>query len=406
MASNTTTVAGLLKVNYSKDEIKQQQGFSATLWKDLPTHDQPLGGSSTRYPVRVAADQSFAFVAEGGAYPSANNENVQQASLSPKTFLGMVQASGLAKSVTQGDEMAFAKVLDDALSQKIMSMTSYLDLTLFNDGNGQLALINEGSVPDTTTAVDIDNPGVDRLKVGMNIDFLDSSTNVKEATAKITEVDFANDQIKLDTNIASSIGNNSKLFLAGTQSSGSVSAREPIGLEGQVATSGTWHGLALSSYPNLKGNVINASSVDLTEDIMQRAVGQIFTRQHIVVGQPNITVISNFSQVRKYLDLVVPQKQFTGLSLDAGYSNLAFNGAKWIINPYVPRDTVWFGDLSQFYKCFTLGGELGIADDDGLVLRNLDGFDSWVILLRAYLEYFLAAPSAFCRLHSLNKPTA
>lgn len=407
MALDTTTLGDLLQLVYSPADIAQQQHYISPIWGMMGTAPETIAGASLRFSVEAVADHSFAFVPEGQAIPSANNSTIVQAILNAKPLLGQIQMSGLARAVS-GSAYAFADGLQSEIDRKIKAMTVFLEGTIARDGTGQLALVNEpSSVPDTTTGnLNVDNPGTTYLRRGMNVDFLHSSTNVKQATAKITDVDHANIAVTLDSDISSLILDNSKIFMAGTQTSGAVAAREPNGLADQVKTSGTWNGLSLSTYPALKGNVLSAGSVDLTEDLLQRVENRIMIEMGLSPQNAERWIVfSHPDQMRKYLELVRSQKQFTSLSLDAGYTTLTWNGNPWVVSNQMDPTTVYMGDFAKFQKFWTPYGPLQIDSEyNGTTIKWLNGFDALVIVMRTYLQMAIRVPKAFVRLTGLNQP--
>lgn len=405
MAWDTATVGDILQEIYSPAAIAEQQHYVSPIWGRMGTASEVIAGESLRFAVEALADNSYAFVPEGQAIPAANNDNIQQAVLNARPFLMQVQMSGLLRAIS-GASYAFADVLQQTLDRKVRSAAVYFEGLIPRDGTGQLGLVNEpSSVPDTTTGnLNVDNPGTTYLRRGMNVDFLDTSTNVKEASAKITDVDRVNDAITLDSDVSTLIGDNSKIFLSGTQTSGAVASREPNGLADQVKTSGTWNGLALATYPALKGNVLAAGSVDVTEDILQRASDRIEIEMGLSSqNAESWTVFSHTNQRRKYLELVRSLKQFTSLSLDAGYSALSWNGSPWITSNQMDPTTIYMGDFSKFKKFWTPYGPLQMDSEyNGSTIKWLNGFDALVIIFRTYLQFAITVPKAFVRITGLN----
>jgi hypothetical protein len=61
--------------------------------------------------------------------------------------------------------------------------------------------------------------------------------------------------------------------------------------------------------------------------------------------------------------------------VDPGFSALDFNGSPVFRDRDAPRDIMWFLDMSTLMLLTQTGYEF--LDDDGGVLRNVSGFDSW-----------------------------
>lgn len=409
MALTTTTLGDILKEVYSGAEIEEQQHVSRPFLSMLPDAPETLGGDSFRFAVNVESDQGFAFVDESSPIPASSNENVQQAVLQPKVLLAQIESTGLAKARSGGGEMAFADAIIYHGDRKLQRIFTYLEGALFRDATGLLARVNEPSaVPDTTGGdLDLDNGGATFLRAGMNIDFFHPTNVTKQATAKITEVELFNDQISTDVDVSSSIADNSRLFLSGTQTSGasSIASREIQGLSELIKTSGNWNNLALSSYPTLKGNVIDFSSNDLTEDVLQRGLSQIMLRGGVDMTTESYRMVVHPSQRRKYLDLVVPQHQFTGMSADTSYTELSWNGWNMIVTEQAFQDEVYLINPMDFQRFLTPDGPLHIVSEyNGSPFIAKTGFDSFYILLRGYMEYSVRRPSAACRIENLATP--
>lgn len=410
MSLTTTTLGDILKEVYSPDPIEQQFYRSRPFLRELGDRGQVIGGENFHVAVDVEADESFAFQDESSAIPASSNQNVQHMTFSPKFFVGQVEMTGLAKDRSPGGAYSFANALMYHMDTKLSRMMVYMEGALFRDGTGLLGRINEpSSVPDTTGgALDIDTPGVVWLRNGQNIDIFASGSVQREATAKITEVERFNNQISLDVDVSSSISDNSRLFLSGTQTSGasSIASNEILGLADQVKTSGTINGLSISSYPDLAGNVIDASSADLTEDILQRAKAQIELRAGVAEVDQEYVLVMHPSQRRKYLDLVVPQHSFTGMSADVGYTNLSFNGWRFVVSEQAVPDEIYLINPRDYNRMTTPNGALQVSDDyDGGPWHVKNGFDAGFAILRAYIEYGLFRPNAVCRIESLATPT-
>ena len=405
MALDTTTLGELLHEIYSPAAIECIQGYTSALFDAMPVAPETLGGSDTNFAVEALADRNFKFHGENAAFADAGNSTVLKASLSPKVFSGVIQMSGLAKAVS-GAQFAFEDGWMSEVDRKLKAMTEYLEGALVRDGTGLLCLVNEPSaVPNTTSGnLNVDTPGTVHLKRNMYVDFHDTSTNEREGTSKITDVDHANNAITLAEDISSFIGDNSKLYIKGAQASGAAAAVEFNGLADQIKTSGTWNGQALATYTQLKGNVISAGSTDLTEDLMQRAQDRTEIEGGVTAGNADkFMFLMHPQQRRKYLDLVRASKQFLGLSLDAGYTGLTYNGAPILVTRDAKPSEVYCGDFGQFQKFYTAKGGLQIDGERGL--GWLDGFDVMYMVLKTYMQTAVRNPRAFCRIESLTTPS-
>lgn len=405
--SSRTTLGDLIIRMYSEERIAVQQYEDTVLWDAMATWPEPIGGADFRFPVGTSHDESGGYGPEGSAIPASNNEEVEQAVITPKFYRAMVEFSGLAKD-TSGSDMAFANALTYSIDEKIKRALVYTDGSLSRDGTGLLARINDASISDTTANdLAVDSPSAVFLRPNMNIDFFDATNNTIVAKGKISQADHVSDIIRLTTDLSASLSDNDRLFLQGTQTSGvsSLASNELSGLQALIKTSGDFLGITISDHPTLEGNVVDASSVALTEDLMQRAQNQIELRGGMgVVGSEYVWFMSPVQQ-RQYAKLTVPQTRFTGMTKDLGYGALEHNGHRFLVSPQAIETEVYLMDPKQFYKCFTPNGSLRVSTDYGNPWLNRTDFDQGYCIIRMYAETALRHPNRFVRIESLTTPT-
>lgn len=196
-------------------------------------------------------------------------------------------------------------------------------LQAYGDGTGKLATVN-GTQTGTTITFD----DVIYLKPGMVVDTYDSTgTTRDEDSVTINSIDRVNNQATFATSI--SVTDNDIVVREETKVSAPSDGKEIAGLkliidDGTVAT--TFQSLSRSTYPILRGNVINAGSVNLTNDLLQRAADEAS-----IIGDGRIDMlISRHGQRRKYLDLTTPDKRFLDNKLDRGYQKISWNNLDWL----------------------------------------------------------------------------
>lgn len=402
MAGTTfTTLGDLLLRVYDKAAITDLQNLmSPVLDKIGDAADMTVQGDGLYFPVNASGDEGIGFVSEDAPLPTAQNEVVKQARVRPKIFVGPVRITGLAKSISQGPG-AFAAGFQYSVDEKLKRMTSYMEGTVFRAGTGILGAF-AGAPGATTSAVSIDTTAFTWLRRNMRVDILDDSTGAKlVGGAKITDVDFVNQTVTFDTDFSASVGDNDTIHLADTQpATGGPSEIEAVGLDGAIGTSGTYLNISRSSVPEWKGNALAAGSVDLDEDILLRAENRIE-----VVGGGSVagtTVLMHPNQRRKYFELVVAQKQFTGMNLDAGFTKLTWGGRELIASPHCPETTVYVGDITKLQKAQAPGGELKLDSDFGPVLKWAPGYDAGLAYFKAYFDWVVRKPNAWCKITGLN----
>lgn len=399
--TSSPTLGEILLRVYDRGNVTELQNLESPLLSRIgDAVDFTIGGDDFRFGVNTEGDESFGYIAEDAALPEAYNETVLQAAITPVVFVGQVKFTGLARAVSQRNEHAFLAAVQYHTDQKLRRMVAYKEGALFRDGVGRLGLC-AGAVGASAT-VTVDNPGVQWFRPGMRLDFIDTGDTVDASAAIVDSVNWVTNQIVLTAAITTD--DNSAIYfdsLGQTTYAGTV--KEILGLSAGVATSGTYLGIARATNATFQGNVVDASSNPLTEDLLLRGenrvkviggVGSGNMQDYILICHPN--------QIRKYFELVQPQKQFTGLSLDAGYTSLAWNGHTIVDTYNCPETEVYYGDMSQFQRFVAPGGEMQIDTTFGPPIKWTPGYDAGALYWRCYENYALRKPNAWVKTSALQ----
>lgn len=416
MAINATTLGDLLKRLYGGPEITILQNLTAPIFDKLGTAaDATLGGKGLYFPVNASGDEGYGFIDENAKLPDSQNEQVVQAVVPAVVFVGQVRLTGLANAIAARDPLAFANAYQYHTDMKLKRMMVYREGALFRDGTGLLGTCDTAVavvVADTTTTAQVlGGTGTQWMRRNMLIDVRTGVGGpTKLSNIKITNVDRIANSIMTDVNIGTGgttpIVNGDFIYLAGTQpATGTAIQREFLGLEAAIATTGTYLTIQRANLPEWQSNVVDAGNTDLDEDRLLQAENRV-----LIVGglTPNdlhsFDVVIHPNQRRKYFELVVPQKMFTGMSLDAGYQKLQWNGHDFTESHNVPQKTVYMGDLGQFQHFVCPDGDLKIDDTFGPPIKWAQGFDAGVSYWRCYDNYAVRKPNAWVKIINLNNP--
>jgi hypothetical protein len=394
MGVTTTTLGGLLKNVYGK-RLVQQQNKAAFLYKMLPKSMETPSGTGFFPAVSVAGNMAGgAAINETEALPTAGNETVVQFKITPKINTWTMQITGLARAVSEGNESSFARGLVRQFDEGLENMIKDMNRQVYGSGNGLMATVTATATSATQT---VDN--VQYLKPGMVIDVYTAATATNSSLV-ISSVDRANNQITLSAPATLSV--NDQIVRAGARTSAASDGKEMTGLKyiidnGSVST--TFQNQSRSTYPILNGNVISAGSVNLTNDLLQRAADEVS-----IVGDGRIDmIISRHGQRRKYLDLVTPDKRFLDDKLDRGYQYIYWNGMKWYIDVDAPKAEI-IGLTQKYIERFEVRG-IHLADDNNSILKWNGSSDTYIAYYRAYANLGSLKPNANFRLTNLNEPT-
>lgn len=400
VGTTTTTLDEALLRLYDTGYVTEAQNLTTPFLSSIgDASDFTFGGSDMRFAVEMDGNESVRFGTEDGLLPTPGSVNIKQAVVTAKELYATFRFTGRAQASTANSSHAFTNAVNGSISDAFKRAMVYVEGALFRDGTGALGQV--ASVASTT--VTIDNANIHWFRKNQSVEFFRSGSKVA-GPATITATDPANSTITIDSAAAAALlSDNDVIYKAGTHAPGSVTAKEILGLGAAVAASGDYLGLDRDSdFPDFRGHVIDASSAELDEDQLDRLEERIIDRGGVDLD--SFKIVTSTNQRRKYLNLVRSQKQFSGLSLDAGYTSLSHNGRPMMFVYSCPADELYMGDFSKLQKYTLTGGEMKLSDIGGVIkwAPNYDaGFGYW----RAYAEYAVRKPNAFGKLDNLATAT-
>jgi hypothetical protein len=220
------------------------------------------------------------------------------------------------------------------------------------------------------------------FRKNMVIDGQSQGVDLSVRSNRILNVDKVNNIIYLTNSLAFSMLTTDIFSKENVRQSQSTGGKEMMGLNGIVDDSTsltTFQNLSAASLYEWRGVVINASSANLTSDLLQRLLDDPGT----LGGQDPDTLITHKIQRRKYLDLVVPEKRFSDLKLDAGFQKLSFNGIELWLDVDCQNNQVYAISKNRIYR----------FEVSPLSMGGLDGSDTWLRAtnfdkFQAYWKYY------------------
>jgi hypothetical protein len=406
-----TTLDELLKNLYAPWEIEQLVNLTYPVLNECAAKGSAqLGGAGFIFPVRVESAEGHSYIAEDGDLPTAYQSVVRQATIQPKVHAGVVQLTGLSMAITSQNSMAFARAFDENTQQTIEAMSAYKEGALFRDGTGLLTRLNGDPGTDKGGTCD----DVAFLRPGMRVDILsDTDTTPTRRTGnpyKLNVVDWANKTITVNTSFDAGVADNDRLYIDSAQAaSGDVVDKEPIGLAASVLGSGTYAGIAPTTYGNWVSSAITASAF-LSEDIIMRARTKITQASGITVGgmAGRFKLLCHPMQADILFKLAAPRIRYSGgEQADLGYSaNPSFGGVSVITSYLCPPATAYLGDFRYHKSLFTPNGELHIDTTyNGSALKWVATKDQGLVFAKEYHNFANVRRNAFCVISSLTEAT-
>ncbi len=375
MPTDLASIAGALKQVYGQYNVQQNLKHRAIdeIGKSLAKYSN--GGQGYFGAINESGNESGGAINENETFRTIDNENYQQFKVSPKVIVWPIQFSGLAAAAADEDDETFANAVIDALDMSKERMLKDENRQFFGLGNGLLAS-PAGNVASNATSFSVDSAHY--LRANMVIDIYNGSTRTVQSK-RITDVDKVNNIVFLGAvTLGAALITTDQVVKENIRVSAPSDGKEMMGLRGIIDDS-----TDLTTFENLnalnlriwRSRRIDASSVNLTSDLLQRLLDDVA----VLGGDEPDTLIMHQRQRRKYLDIVVPQKRYMDGKMDAGFEKLSFNGKDLFLDVDCQVNTVYALTKKHIQKYELSPIAMGNHDGSDTFLRaiNQDVFQAY-----------------------------
>ncbi len=400
--TNITSVAGGLKNVYDK-YIQSAQNLSAKASQEIGKASQNYnpGGNGYFGAINDYGNESGGAINEEETFRTIDAEDYQQWKVLPKIVVWPIQFSGLVAAAAQGGEESFANLVVDALDRARDRLLSDENRQFFGYGQGTLGAPTASL---SASAVTFTVNSVQYFRKNMVIDIYSGAT-LTVAGARISFVDRVNSIIGLSTSLQVVCDTTTQIVKQNIRVSAAADGKEMMGLRGIVDDSTdltTFQSLDATKIYEWRSRRINASSANLTSDLLQRLVDDVAILDPD--GEEPDMLIMHRQQRRKYLDLVVPQKRYADGDMDTGFKKLSFNGTDLFLDKDCQTDTVYAirKDKIRKFELEALGMGRHEGSDIFLRLVNQDVYQAY---WRHYCNYGTSSRLSHGKIVSLATPT-
>ena len=397
--TNTSSVAGVLKRVYGK--LTEQQNL------EHKAIDQ-IGNSATKFnpggagfygAINDWGNEAVGAINETEQFRTIQSENYKQFVVTPKINVAPIQFSGLVAASTDGDDEAFVSAVVDGLEKAKERLLKDENRQFFGLGNGLMALVG-GNVASNATSFTVDS--AQYLRANKVIDIYNGATRTV-ASKTITQVDKVNNIAYLGAvTLGAALITTDQLVKESIRVSAPSDGKEMMGLRGIIDDSTDLTTFeSLSALDNLiwRGRRIDASSANLTSDLLQRLLDDT----KILGGASPDMLIMHQKQRRKYLDIVTPQKRYSGQSMDAGHDKLSFNGIDLFLDEDCQQSTVYALCKKHIQKYELKGMHMGNHDGSDIYTRQAN-FDVFQAYWRHYSNFGSDKRNAHGKIVNLGSP--
>lgn len=399
MATDLSSIAGALKRVYGEYEKQQNLKHRAIdeISKSLTKYSP--GGAGYYGAINEYGNESVGAISETESFRTIDNESYQQFVVVPKVLVAPIEFSGLVAAAADQDEEAFVSVVVDALDMAKERLLKDENRQFFGLGNGLLAS-PAGNVSSAATSFSVDS--AQYLRANMVIDIFNGATKTVDSK-RILDVDKTSNVVYFSTSLSAALITTDALVKENIRDSAASDGKEMMGLRGIVDDGTdltTFENLDASSKRIWRGRRINASSANLTSDLLQRLLDDV----QVLGGEAPDTIIMHQKQRRKYLDIVVPQKRYAEQKMDAGFSKLEFNGIELWLDIDCQDDTVYAITKKHIQKFELEPLAMGKHEGSDTFLRKVNN-DAFQAYWRHYCNFGTGKRNAHGKIVSLAKPS-
>ena len=400
MAALKSNQSEILKNVYDKMIVEAQNLSADLLDKISKAAERPkTGGAQFVIALNDYGNESAKAINEDDDFGTTTSEHYINPVVNAKITVAPFSMSGLARAVSEGDDMAFAQVAAQEMKRSKDRLRATENRMLFGYGTGLLAT-QVGAVSGQTITVD----SVQYLRVNMIIDICTAGSATETASSvKISAINPSTKVVTLVGTISSALDTN-EFVLENTRASQPSDGKEMMGLRG-ICDNGTdvatFEGISVSGKPVWQATRTDASSASLTEDMLQQLIDDVAIRS----GEDVDTLVTHRKQRRKALDIATPQKRYNDGSLALGHKDISFNGLSLFLDKDAQPDTIYAFPLKQLLMFEIEPIKLGREDGSDVFLRttNTDTFQAY---WRHYANFGVRKRNCFGKLVSLAVPTS
>jgi len=400
MSATKSTVSGVLKNIYDSYVI-QMQNLSHRAIDEIAksTKSYSAAGNGFFGAINDYGNESVGAITESEAFRTIDNENYAQWSVTPKVLVAPIQFSGLLAKAAEGDEESFANAVVRELDMAKERLLADENRQFYGLGNGALASPS-AAVLSNATSFTVDTSQY--IRANMVLDIFSSATKTVDSI-RVSRVDRAANVVYLATSVGVALLTTDVIVKENIRDTAPTDGKEMMGLRGIVDDSTdltTFQGINASTSDSWRAARIDASSANLTADLLQRLEDDIAT----LSGTEADTIIMHRKQRRKYLDILVPEKRYMDSKLDVGFSKLQFNGKELWLDKDCQDNAVYMVNKSELRKFEVAPMEMAghEGSDKFLRLANQDGYQSY---WRHYANFGTGKRNSHGKIVALAKPS-
>jgi len=386
-----TSATELFKIKYNKLSDNTYNSANVTLARVKKQYD--FTGKQMFVPVPL----SFSGGVGSGSLPTANVNNVDDATILAKKVYAVVQIEREAIKASANDEGSFVRATKWVVQRGVESYMRNCSRILWNDGTGSVAR-GDGATNVTGTGT-----SGDPYLVTLNSDTVEANIEERDFLnydAEVTQLEVAayNPSTRVISLVGTSVG------LAALTGVGPVLVtkylhmqnskdNDPLGIRGILsATSGSLYGIPVARRWQASAQT-DAASAGITTDMMNNDILEIERKCGKV---PNL-IQTSFTQYRKILNILEDKKYYDiSPRNEALKGQISFKGVEFMSSAgpigifperFIQSDELFY--LNDNYMTIHHRPDFGWFDDDGTVFLREASADSYSARYGGYWQLYM-----------------
>jgi len=350
-------------------------------------------GSEVIRPLRVRRNQGIGATTDGGSLPNIGRQSTVQAKITAKYNYLRFGITGPMIKASAADVGSFVRSATFELEMGYEDLSSDLNRQYAWTGEGTLATVSANAVSSTVITVtgrEDAEDGNKFLDVGLVVDIYTAAGSLVASGVEITGL-TGTATATLTLSAPVTVSATDILVRAGSFEN-EVNGLE-FALDGGTTTI---YNVDRSIFTSYRGNVVDASSGQLTLDLMQQVYNEGLRRGGIKDASYS-AIYCDFDSLRFYQKLLTPDKRYTNtVEGDGGFAKkgqfyLDFNGVPLVADKDCPQRMYFIPHTAL--QNFVLA-EMEFADETGSMYIAQTDNDQLEARIRYFANLFNTKPAA------------
>lgn len=384
--------------------IREQLNNEILLKKHLEESSRQWSGRHIRFPIHVRRNVGVGARAESAGLPTAGEQTNVEVRVTSAYVYGRIDLTG---QVIAAGKNAFA----DAMASEMEGITKdlHFDVTRQTYGEGLGILAQVAADSNSSSQVTVFNqyfepgqPGARYVQAGQTLDAgtiaspeaqtsgvavisvaiaQNSGTTTDTITTSATALNFSASDTFLFNNNAGGLGIELKGLRAIVDDNTSTHV---YGYSGGMINTVTLFNVDSDAQSKWRGNVLANSQTErlIDSNLMQKGFDKVKKESGKAVDK----IFGEYDVVTAFLDSVSNDRRYATKDFDAGRGTLSYNNVPLIQDLLAPYNELFL--LHTGALKWAVLKDFGFADEDGKILKYVQGFDRWEAFVKAYLQLY------------------